>query len=773
MTRQRFYPILALGIFVLSIWYVFYDFSPQYNTDFNAKDTEFSTDRAYEHVKEIAKKPHYLGTKQHSLVRNYIIEELENLGLKVHTQQDFTITTTGDFTIPENIVTKIEGKNPEAKSLLLLSHYDSAAHSSFGASDAASGIAAILETLRAYKSQNILPEHDIIICFTDAEEVGLLGAQLFAEKHPWVKKIGLVLNFESRGSGGPSIMIPETNKGNAKMIKAFAQADVENVLGTSLMYSFYKIMPNSTDSTVFREREDISGFFFAFIDNHYDYHTSLDIPERLNKQSLAHHGQYAYDLLNYFSQISLDDNLESSADMVYFNLPEFGLFYYPFSLNWYMYGMFLTMFLFIIYWGVKYKAIVRSEVFRGFLPFSLSLIFAFVFGFFGWKVALWAYPQYEEILQGFPYNSHSYIFGFVCITISFCLSIYGRFQRKINPHNALVAPLFFWFVICAFINVYLPGAAYFSLALGFALLAFAMATFREVPNLFVNWVFSLPAIGLIIPLIQFFPIGLGMNMIVISTVLCALLFSLLFGFIGYLPFKRSLSVIVFLLGSTYIIVAHVNSDFNRNQPKPNSLVYLIDKTSQKAYWKTYDNSLDKWNKTFFEDTISQDKIALQSKYSTPFNKSASAQYVNFQSSRYNIRIDTLDNNRVKVNLNIKPESNIERLEIYADKTYNFEEFEVNNQIADTIFTEKNYYHVFQKRYNTRLLTYHVVNEEELNIEFIGKLPLPDFEVFETRFDLLSNAKLNVPKRYPEMIPKPFVVNDAIIIKQDISFDKID
>jgi hypothetical protein len=52
---------------------------------------------------------------------------------------------------------------------------------------------------------------------------------------------------------------------------------------------------------------------------------------------------------------------------------------------------------------------------------------------------------------------------------------------------------------------------------------------------------------------------------------------------------------------------------------------------------------------------------------------------------------------------------------------------------------------------------------------VAKLPLPEFEVFETRFDLLQNDKLNVPKRLPNMIPKPFVVNDAIVIKQSILF----
>jgi hypothetical protein len=766
MIRQRLYPILAFIVFIVSIWYVFYDLSPQYQTDFNAKDTEFSTDRAYEHVQQIAKSPHYVGTTEHSIARNYIIEQLENLGLKVHTQQDYTLTPQGEFTIPQNIITKIEGKNPEGKALLLLSHYDSDPHSSNGASDAASGVAAILETLRAFKASNKTPENDIIILFTDAEELGLIGAELFVDKHPWAKDIGLVLNFEARGSGGPSIMIGETNHGNAKMIKAFTEAEVGNVVGTSLMYSFYKIMPNSTDSTVFREKADIPGFFFAFIDDHYDYHTALDIPQRLNKRSLAHQGQYAYHLLNHFSQISLDDKLESSSDMVYFSLPEFGLFYYPFSWNWYLLGMFSVLFICVIYWGIKHKAINRTEVFKGFIPFILVLVFAFVFGYFGWQFVLKLYPQYDEILHGFPYNSHNYIFAFVCFVLSFSLSIYARFQRNLNPHNSLVFPLLFWLIICVLVNVYLPGAGYFSIAFGFAVLAFAMATFREIPNLFVNWIFSLPAIGLIIPLIQLFPVALGMQMIVISTTLTALVFVLLYGFIGYLPFKQSLSVILFVCGIAFIIVAHVNSEFTKENPKPNSLVYYLDHVAGEAYWNTYDEQLDEWNRPYFTDTVSLKNDNFQSKYSNTFTQTSEAQIVNLEPSYFDINIDSLDNNRVKVNLNISPQENIKRIEIHADKNYNFEEFKVNQQQADSIYGA---YHVFKKRYKSRLINYYVVNQEDIKIEFVGKLPLPEFEVFEIRFDLLQNDKLNVPERKPGMIPKPFVVNDAIILKQSILF----
>jgi len=97
-----------------------------------------------------------------------------------------------------------------------MSHYDSAPHSaSYGASDAGSGVVTVLESVRAYLASGAKPKNDIIICFTDSEELGLDGASLFVNEHPWAKEVALALNFEARGSGGPSNMIVETNGGNA------------------------------------------------------------------------------------------------------------------------------------------------------------------------------------------------------------------------------------------------------------------------------------------------------------------------------------------------------------------------------------------------------------------------------------------------------------------------------------------------------------------------------------------------------------------------------
>lgn len=73
------------------------------------------------------------------------------------------------------------------------------------------------------------------------------------------KNVGLVLNFEARGSGGPSYMLVETNQGNAKLIKAFNEASPPFPVANSMMYSIYKMLPNDTDLTVFREEGHING----------------------------------------------------------------------------------------------------------------------------------------------------------------------------------------------------------------------------------------------------------------------------------------------------------------------------------------------------------------------------------------------------------------------------------------------------------------------------------------------------------------------------------
>eukprot|EP01035_Chromulina_nebulosa_P027663 gene27663-36412_t len=50
--------------------------------------------------------------------------------------------------------------------------------------------------------RKLIAASDEIVILTDGEEAGLLGAELFFAEHPLRKRIGLLINLESRGGGG-------------------------------------------------------------------------------------------------------------------------------------------------------------------------------------------------------------------------------------------------------------------------------------------------------------------------------------------------------------------------------------------------------------------------------------------------------------------------------------------------------------------------------------------------------------------------------------------
>ncbi|MEO6347498.1 MAG: M28 family peptidase, partial [Aquaticitalea sp.] len=320
---------IALLLIIGAVYWSFYALMPHSISGLDTVKSEFSTDRALIHLKKISEQPHYVGSEYHKEVRDYIVEQLKNLGLQTQIQEGNTLTDWGTFVKPSNILARIKGTD-NSKALLLLSHYDSNPHSSYGASDDGSGVVTILEGLRAFLSEHKTPKNDIIILISDAEELGLNGASLFVNSHPWAKDVGLVLNFEARGSGGPSYMLMETNGGNKQLIEGFKAANPDFPVANSLAYSIYKMLPNDTDLTRFREDGNIDGFNFAFIDDHFDYHTALDTYERLDRNTLEHQGSYLMPLMHYFANANLN-SLKSDQDDIYFNIPLFKTVSYPFS----------------------------------------------------------------------------------------------------------------------------------------------------------------------------------------------------------------------------------------------------------------------------------------------------------------------------------------------------------------------------------------------------------------------------------------------------------
>ncbi len=763
-----FKKTLAILILCLAVYWSFDALLPNKISTIDAPENSFSTHRALVQLKEITKEPHFLGNEAHNQVRNYIVSELEKLGLETQIQEEISFSKWGNVSKPKNILARIKGSDT-SKALLLLTHYDSQPHSSFGASDAGSGVVTILEGIRAFLSENKTPKNDIIILITDAEELGLNGADVFVNKHPWAKDVGLVLNFEARGSGGPSYMLIETNQGNANLMKEFVKANPEYPVANSLAYSIYKMLPNDTDLTRFREDGNIDGFNFAFIDDHFDYHTALDTYERLDRNTLEHQGSYLMPLLHHFSNANLN-NLKNTEDYIYFTVPIFKTVIYPFSWISPMLLIAVMAFIGLLIYGFKRKTLQGKEILKGFAPFLISLIASGLVGYFGWEILKKSYPQYQETLHGFTYNGHTYIIAFVCLALAICFYSYHLFKSSIKTANLLIAPLFFWIIICALVAFQLQGASFFIIPVYFGLLSLFLLIRQEKPNLILLALLAVPLLFIMSPFIKMFPVGLGLKILFVSAIIVVLLFGLLTPVFGFINHKKRWSYLFLILGTGSLISAHSNTKYTKDTPKPNSLLYVLDADENTAVWATYDEILDDWNKEFLSDDPDQAgalaKHTIGSKYKSNFTYTKKAPLKDIAEPKVEISHDTIINGKRKVAICITSQREANRFEVFSYGKMQFHSIKVNgvekNDSVGDFSTNK---------LSTRLFSYYATDKESLDIilSFPASQKL-DLQFYEASYDLLKNEAFNVPDRAENMIPKPFVLNDAIVIKKSIVLD---
>ncbi len=770
---KRFQSLLSLLLIAGLIYYSFYSLMPQNGEPATISDTEFSSERALIPLKEISKAPHYIGTQEHERVREYIVEQLKKLGLETQVQEGFVMNPKWkSLDKPKNIIAKMKGSG-NGKALLLLSHYDSALTPSFGASDAGSGVVTILETLRAYIASGKTPKNDIIVVITDAEEVGLDGARLFVNRHPWAKDIGLALNFEARGSGGPSNMIIETNNGNKKLIKAFMEADVKYPTASSLTYSIYKMLPNDTDSTVFREDGNIEGYFFAFIDDHFDYHTANDNYENLDRNTLQHQGEYLLPLVHYFADADLS-NLTSDEDYVYINVPLLKMISYPFSWVMPMVIIAIVLFVVLILFGIRKRVLTGKSILKGFVPFLLALIISGLVGYYGWKLIMNLYPQYEEIQHGFTYNGHTYIWFFVMLTLGIIFGIYQRFSKNTNVASLLIAPLFFWLLINMLVAIYLKGAGFFILPVFFGLLSLWILIRQQKPNLLLMTLLGALAIFLFAPHIQFFPVGLGLKMLMASTIFTVLLFGLLLPVFGFYKIKRGLSIVFYLLAIVFFVKAHLSSNFTSERQKPNSLIYYQDADKGESYWATYDEMGDDWTAGYLgedpEEASKYIESASGSKYSSGYTYAVKAPKKNIPLFKTELKKDTIINGLKNITFTIIPQRHVNQISLYTEEDINFNSLSFNGQ---SLPKETNENDNSQKIKSKELVRYYISDNDSLEVSYtIPKDQDVNFIVMEYSYDLLSHPQFSINKRAENMMPKPFVVTDAIAVKKTIDVDAL-
>jgi len=444
-------PFFLLLLSVLLAGLVYLGLQPPEALPANAPQNEFSADRAMARMRVLYPDnlPHPAGSQQNLGLRDRLAGHMQDLGLVTEVQSlNHCRPALGLCSPVHNIMGRLPGTG-RTKALLLLAHYDSVPAGP-GIGDNAAGVVALLEIATMAVKQGGF-NHDLIFLLTDAEESGLLGADAFVTQHSWFSDVGVVINLEGRGATGPSNMF-ETAAGNRSFIRMLAQS-LDRPVANSLSSEVYRRMPNDTDFSVFRDR-NISGFNFAFTGGAAVYHSAIDDAQRLDGNSLQHHGQNAWALLQVVDQRDLQ-RVNTVEDAVYVDLLGQKLLHYPVSSATGLALVLSVLVLVLIRIGFR-GHIKPGQVLWGLLFAALLLP---LMGGLGWLLS-WPMGHLPDLnSMGHPYPWLGRGSLFLTAALALCLLLNALSHRTGTGPAALACWLFFA-ALAMVLSVKLPAGSF-------------------------------------------------------------------------------------------------------------------------------------------------------------------------------------------------------------------------------------------------------------------------------------------------------------------------
>lgn len=572
-----------------------------------APENQFSAERALVHVREIARVPHPMGSGANDGVKNYLLAQLVYLGMEHQVFSSMGVRATAHSVIAgqtNDVVGRLAGSE-RGPAIVLMAHYDSVSRAP-GAADDGSGVSSILEVVRALRHNPPL-KRDLIVLFTDGEEVGLLGAEAFAHSHPWMNDVGLIMNFEARGNRGPSLLF-ETSENNQALIEAVDHF-APHPVASSLFYELYKLLPNDTDFTIFRPL-GIPGLNFAFGEGLQAYHSQLDTPGNLSLASLQHHGSYGLALTHHFGDMDLTELKASHNDDVFFDW--FGSNLVAYSRRWVLPGEALVTGLL----GLAVLLMIRrSRVRMGKLFLALLACFVFLvmiplLSAVGWWILTFFFSG-RMIFSDCPANL-LLLCGLMFLgTCTGTLLIKGL-GRYFATTELSLAGLAIWWVLSWLLALWLPSGSYI-IFWPLLLASIGIVVFELVnkgPELRMEWIGNLVAVAatilLFAPLVYLLYIFLTFQLVSVTASQLLLALFLLIS----LPFMNTTvaarcrwRVVILAAAAVACLVAGVMlSHYTTKYPEFDTIEYSLNADENKAAWISYDERPDSWTRQFLTET---------------------------------------------------------------------------------------------------------------------------------------------------------------------------
>ncbi|NWJ44378.1 MAG: M20/M25/M40 family metallo-hydrolase [Chloroflexi bacterium] len=723
----------------------------------------FSSERAMQHLQAIGREPHPSGSPEHCRVGDYLLLELQKLGLDCQVQETTAVNDSRGCGRVRNIMGRLPGENPLTK-ILISAHYDTVPHSP-GTTDNGVAVATLLETARALQKQPAL-HNDIVFLFTDGEEAGLLGAQAFVDSHPWAKQIGLVLNFDARGTRGPLLMY-ETSNDNGTLIREFAKA-VPFPVASSFSYEISERLPTHTDFDVFK-KAGWMGLSFACIGNLCQYHTMLDNLENCDERLLQHAGSYALSLLKHFGNIKLENSKRTNA--TYFNLFRSLLIHYPSSWNTPIALLGGAGLAATVYAGFNLKLLSFPGLLWGLILFLLTVLAVSVVTWLGWETLKLLHPQYRILRFGDTYNSHHYYLAFVLLAVALTNLANGWFSSSIGATNLCFGVLSGWVIASIVMNLVVPSAGYvFALPIlsnlaGFGLI-FALRNFAFDPQFYLALygISVIPTLLILPATIALMFEALGIRLMFVTVIPVVFITGLLAPFSILLADSNGwiVSGILFVGCAVFLVIGSMSASFNQQRRKPDNIFYVMNADTGQAVWGSTDAQPDEWTDQFFGQGYNLDTFPDYFSAPSQIGRKvllSQAPAVALQAPLCEVLGKTIEDDLVAIRLCIRSQRNAPVMNLYITNPSILESSVNGIQLVETIQVKP------ISRWGLRF-----ANPPEAGIELVLKvkknLPLT-LQIIDQSYELPSIPGFVFKPRSNHIMPVPYMgfIPDSTLVKK--------
>ncbi|HET9565262.1 MAG TPA: M28 family peptidase [Mycobacterium sp.] len=573
----------------------------------------FGATRAMTHISAIADEPRPVGSAKHDVARAYLLEELGSLGWRTEVQEsigmfDFGADGTQSIAAVANVIATRPG-TASTGTVLLTAHYDTVAGSP-GAGDDGIGVGVLLETARAL-STVAAPRNTVMILLTDAEEVGLLGAEAFVRERSNELGTTVVLNHEARGAGGAPMTFRMSSP-NTELVEVLAGAP--GAFADSSSEASFEALPNDTDFTPFAQA-GLHGYDTAIIADSAYYHSPIDDPAHLSAASLQQMGDTTLTLTHELASTDLSA-IQVGGEQIVTTLP-WGLLWYPQSLEIPL-AIGLLILTAVLVWVLRRQGALTLP--RAALSAAASVVLLVAAGaasYAVWRLALLIDPAQASVVVGEPYRPVLYRLAILLSGLAVALSLFALVGRRLGAVGLAVGMLVVLAVGGVLLAFTLPG-----LSGSVVQPALVVATGAAVASLLPErrtaarggvYLLALAVAAIMLGPAVWIGFDIGLSAGPVSAVLFAVFVTLALPLIeaawplplGTVPRRRvriaAVPVLLVALTAAFAAAGLVVNREGATDARQETVVYSVDADTKEAHWASGAMPASDWSRSLLSE----------------------------------------------------------------------------------------------------------------------------------------------------------------------------